>query len=194
MRRKINFSWKNILIICFFCEKTEHFKRNCPNLKEARNNQNLLEELKEAAKEIEITTISNNKNNSIKEHSDNRSPPEIVLSKDIENNIFLDTSNNLSENNSTHTELYINITSTQKEKPINITISDSDNDTPVPDEQESDDMQTDDNSKDFIKVTSKRRNRQTNSPNIESTRATRHRKGKKQCKLEPIRGEKISKK
>ena len=104
MERKINLSWKNAPIICFFCEKTGYFKRNCPDLKEAKNNQNLLEELKEAVKEIETTTFSNNKNNSIKKHSDNRSPPEIVLFKDIENNIFLEILNNLPKNNSTYTE------------------------------------------------------------------------------------------
>ena len=36
--RKVNLSWKNAPIICFFCKKSGHLKKDCPDLKNAREN------------------------------------------------------------------------------------------------------------------------------------------------------------
>ena len=191
--RKVNLSWKNAPTICFFCEKSGHFKKDYPDLKETKKNCNLLEKLKNVAKEIETTTSLSNEDKIPITQSENTSQPKTIPSKDGENNVFLEKLSNLIEKKTTYLEPYINISSNNNEKTINTLIIDTDNDTSISDEQESEDMQTDDN-EGFTKVTSKRRNCQSNSPNLESIRATRNRKEKKQCRLESIGEEKIFKK
>src|SRR5947209_11331082 len=48
---KVSLHWRNAPALCHFCDKEGHFRKNCPDLAEAKRGRNILNELKKAQKE-----------------------------------------------------------------------------------------------------------------------------------------------
>src|SRR5947209_11428314 len=49
---KVSLHWRNAPVLCHFCDKEGHYRKNCPDLAEAKKERNILNELKKFQKEV----------------------------------------------------------------------------------------------------------------------------------------------
>ena len=91
MGNKVTLSWKNAPAVCFFCECTGHFRKDCESLKEARRGRETLDELRKTPSPPPIPPLPTSSPLPEPTMEKMETNTEQQITEDKENNPFLDT-------------------------------------------------------------------------------------------------------